>query len=115
MEINSDVPVFKLSSIDEKNKKTMTVKIKYRNQFIEVINDSNGSKIFEFKGEVDSVASELHQFLIKLKLEYPQEEKAILQIDEQVVYEDLVKIMDSVRQQRITKKVAPLFPRLMFF
>lgn len=128
-EINSDVPI--LSSApppkDEKIPLTLTLKIEESGiTILTGVDPKIYKKISNMEdGSYDVV--QLHDVLVEIKKNHPTEETAILEPNQEITYEQLVKIIDSVillteTDDMITTKssegleitVKKLFPQIIF-
>ena len=107
-EIASDVPLVSHVDSAPSDKPPLALKLEVTDSSL-VLSKGIPEKTVETfkkndKGEYP--LSELHDYLIKLKTEFPEERSFILDPKVNLRYEEIVKIMDSVRQ---LKKTDPAF------
>ena len=97
-EINSDVPMLSSKKPPEDKKPlALTLTIRENNIAIATGLPSTVRKTINKLADGSYDLVDLHDYLISLKNQFPQEKDAIIEPLIDVTYEDLVKIMDAVR------------------
>ena len=129
MEIGSDVPIISETEPPPETEPPMMLQLIIRPEAIELTRGLErevvGTYASSSAGQYDLVA--LHERLVQLKREKASEESIILTPEWDIDYEDLVKIMDSVRllertdeaifkksKDGLDVKVESLFPKILF-
>ena len=102
-EISSDVPTTS-DAEPPKNLKPLGLTLKISESSIEIYTGIPSQKIRSFgKDEKGKFKTEdLHNFLLGLKRNFPKEKTAIFEPTPFIKYEEIVEIMDAVRQIRNT-------------
>ena len=127
-EIQSEVPIISKSTPPKNKSKPLALTVKVFKKSIRVYTGipSKIVKTIPINGKVHNLES-LHTFLIGLKKRYPAEKGAILEPKYDITYEEIVNIMDSMRQIRKTDesifykdkkgfdvKIEQLFEKIVF-
>lgn len=103
-EIGSDVPIISNSQPPKTNKKRLDLTLKINQSNISLHSGPNERRIFRAgktaDGEYDLF--KLRQKLIELKKSYVDEKEVIFIPNANITYEELIKIMDAVRDLKKT-------------
>lgn len=102
-EIQSEVPIVSNATPPKNKKKPLALTVKVFKKSIKVYTGvpSTIIKTIPVKNDVHDLET-LHTFLLGIKKKHPTEKDAILEPRYDINYEDIVKIMDSMRQIRKT-------------
>ncbi len=127
-EIGSDVPIISNSQPPKEQKKRLDLTLKINQSSITLHSGPNENRIFSVgknsEGEYDLF--KLREKLIDLKKRYVDEKEVIFIPNANITYEELIKIMDSVRDLKKTdpeiwtkengqdKKITELFNNIIF-
>jgi biopolymer transport protein ExbD len=129
MEIGSDVPIISDSEPLPEDKNPLALQVIVRENEIELQRGINPQQVATFQrtGEGQYDLAGLHEKLVQLKREKSTEESIIITPDWDIAYEELVKIMDSVRllektdeaifkkdKEGMDVKVETLFSKILF-
>ncbi len=129
MEIGSDVPIISDTEKLPEDKNPLALQVIVKENEIELLRGINPQLVGKFQrtGEGQYDLASLHEKLVQLKREKSQEESIIITPDWDIAYEELVKIMDSVRLLEKTDeaifrkdkdgmdvKVETLFSKILF-
>lgn len=107
-EISSDVPLLSSSPPPKSKKKPLGLTVKVQKNSIKVLTGSPArvrKNIANIGSNFDLTT--LHNFLLQLKRNNLSEETVIFEPSSEITYEDIVKIMDSIRVMKNTDE--PLF------
>lgn len=103
-EISSDVPIVSENEPPKDNKEKLNLTLKVNNNTITLHSGSNEKQIFQAgkneEGEYDLYS--LREKLISLKKSNVKEDTIIFMSNTDISYEELVKIMDAVRDLKAT-------------
>jgi biopolymer transport protein ExbD len=129
MEIGSDVPIISENEQLPEDKNPLALQVIVRENEIELQRGINPQQVAKFQrtGEGQYDLAGLHEKLVQLKREKSTEESIIITPDWDIAYEELVKIMDSVRlldktdeaifrkdKEGMDVKVETLFSKILF-
>lgn len=129
MEIGSDVPIISDNEPLPEDKNPLALQVIVRENEIELQRGINPQQVAKFQrtGEGQYDLAALHEKLVQLKREKSTEESIIITPDWDIAYEELVKIMDSVRllektdeaifkkdKEGMDVKVETLFSKILF-
>ena len=112
-EIGSDLPVMKLSTEENPEKKKLLLKMLISAETIRLINDADKKEIFSSSVN-DEMFLELNKKVQALKKEYPEEQRVIVTPDLKTKYEVIVKALDAVREVHEAGVSVKLFNQIMF-
>ena len=129
MEIGSDVPILSEAEPPKKDKDPLALQLKIEEQGLTLLAGLNPRVIGSFKRNTDGLyeLDSLHQKLVELKKSNLDEESIILQPEWDISYDEIIKIMDTVRilkntdealfkkdKDGIEQKVKTLFAKIIF-
>ncbi|HLE11569.1 MAG: hypothetical protein A2504_05580 [Bdellovibrionales bacterium RIFOXYD12_FULL_39_22] len=98
IEIASDVPIISDSTPPENKDKPLALTIKILPEKIQVLTGVPSALVKEFGKIAEEYDTfQLHEFLVNLKVSNQKEKTVILEPIANIEYEQLVKIMDTVR------------------
>jgi biopolymer transport protein ExbD len=99
MEIGTELPI--VSDVPPPPQKDpLALQLTVKKDFIELSRGLNAVTVDTFKRLPDGnyELNALHERLVKFKIEFPSEKSILFTPDQEVSYDDLVKIMDAVRR-----------------
>lgn len=112
-EIGSDLPVMKLSTEENPEKKKLLLKMLISAETLKLINDADKKEIFS-SAISDEMFLELNKKVQALKKEFPEEQRVIVTPDLKTKYEVIVKALDAVREVHDSGVSVKLFNQIMF-
>lgn len=129
MEIGSDVPILSEAEPPKKDKDPLALQLKIEEKGLTLMAGINPRVIARFSRNPDGLyeLDALHQKLVELKRTNLDEESIILQPEWDISYDEIIKIMDTVRLLRntdealfkkdkdgIEQKIKTLFAKIIF-
>lgn len=113
-EIGSDLPIYKFSADDNPKKKTLELKVIIDSSVVTLVNGVNREKFGSYDYRDKEKLVEMREMLDAVKDKYPDENAAIINSTKDVQYQDLVAIIDHIREIRHDSELKKLFNQIMF-
>lgn len=113
-EIGSDLPIYKLSP-DEKNEKQLDLRVSVSDdKMITLSNDAKKETFSTFSMEDMDSIKQMQELLISLKDKFPDESRVVISSAAKVSYQELVSVLDIIRESREAGEVVKLFNEIVF-
>ncbi len=114
-EIGSDLPIYQLTTDDNPKDKELELELDIRGDGkILVKNNVNQGLLGSFSYLDSAKLDEFKQFIKKIKTQYEDENQVVVKSASSVLYQDLVSVLDVVREERVEGQTVKLFNQIIF-